>query len=112
VGQDSGDVVAIMNEGYNFDGVQNPGVARLGDAPFNAATTIFSAPNFYGAHGYDPNLPDMSASFYAAGPDIRGAAVIPWMHNIDVAPTIRRILGVRPDKTVDGQAQTRILLKQ
>src|SRR5262249_6375769 len=76
VGQDSGDVVAIMNEGYNFDGVQNPGVARLGDAPFNAATTILSAPNFYGAHGYDPTLPDMSASFYAAGPDIRGGAVI------------------------------------
>jgi hypothetical protein len=109
VGQDSGDVVAIMAEGYNFDGVQTPGVARLGDAPFDAATTIFSAPNFYGAHGYDPNLLSMSASFYAAGPDIRGGVVIPWMHNIDVAPTILRILRVKPDKTVDGMALTRIL---
>jgi hypothetical protein len=109
VGQDSGDVVAIMAEGYNFDGVQTPGVARLGDAPFDAATTIFSVPNFYGAHGYDPNLLSMSASLYAAGPDIRGGVVIPWMHNIDVAPTILRILRVKPDKTVDGMALTRIL---
>ena len=27
--------------------------------------------NFYGAHGYDPLLPNMSAIFIAAGPDIR-----------------------------------------
>src|SRR5262249_2816572 len=109
VGQDSGDVVAIMDVGYNFDGVQTPGVARLGDPPFDPATTFLSAPNFYGAHGYDPNLSVMSATFYAAGPDIRDGAVIPWMHNIDVAPTILRILGVKPDRTVDGKALMRIL---
>ncbi len=59
---------ALMAPGYNFDGVQNPGVARQGDAPFNAATTALSMPNFYGAHGHDPELPVMSATFIAAGP--------------------------------------------
>jgi hypothetical protein len=109
IGQDSGDIFAIMSEGYNFDGTQTPGVARLGDAPFDAATSIFSVPNFYGAHGYDSDLISMSASFYAAGPDIRNGVVIPRMRNIDVAPTIMSILGVKPDETADGTALAQIL---
>ena len=51
----------------------------------------------------------MSASFYAAGPNIRDDEVIKRMHNIDVAPTIMRILGVKPDETVDGKALKDIL---
>jgi predicted AlkP superfamily pyrophosphatase or phosphodiesterase len=74
IGQDFGDVFALMAPGYNFDGIQNPGVARLGDTPFNAATTMLSMPNFYGAHGHDPELPVMSATFIAAGPQIRKEA--------------------------------------
>ena len=53
IGQDFGDVFAQLAEGYNFDGIQSPGVARQGDPAFNAATTVFSVPNFYGAHGHD-----------------------------------------------------------
>ncbi|QPF89185.1 alkaline phosphatase family protein [Bradyrhizobium commune] len=107
IGQDFGDVFALMAPGYNFDGVQNPGVARLGDAPFNAATTTLSMPNFYGAHGHDPELPVMSATFIAAGPDIQ-KTTIRRMHNLDVAPTIMRILGVRPHD-VDGEVLHEIL---
>ena len=33
IGQDFGDVFVMLAEGYNFDGIQNPGVARLGDLP-------------------------------------------------------------------------------
>ena len=51
----------------------------------------------------------MSASFYAAGPNIRDDEVIKRMRNIDVAPTIMRILGVKPDETVDGKALKDIL---
>ena len=65
IGQDSGDVFAVLRLGYNFDGIQTPVVQRLGDA--QAATPFLSVPNFYGAHGYDPRLPDMSAIFFAAG---------------------------------------------
>jgi predicted AlkP superfamily pyrophosphatase or phosphodiesterase len=102
IGQDFGDVFALMAPGYNFDGIQNPGVARLGDAPFNAATTMLSMPNFYGAHGHDPELPVMSATFIAAGPQIREETTIRHMRNIDVAPTIMQILGATPHH-VDGE---------
>ena len=107
IGQDFGDVFALMAPGYNFDGFQNPGVARLGDAPFNAATTTLSMPNFYGAHGHDPELPVMSATFIAAGPQIR-EKTIRRMRNIDVAPTITHILGVKPHQ-VDGEVLHEIL---
>ena len=108
IGQDFGDVFALMAPGYNFDGIQNPGVARLGDAPFNAAMTTVSMPNFYGAHGHDPELPVMSATFIAAGPQIREETTIRRMHNVDVAPTIMRILGVTPPQ-LDGKALQEIL---
>lgn len=31
IGQDAGDVFALLAPGYNFDGTQNPVVIRLGD---------------------------------------------------------------------------------
>jgi predicted AlkP superfamily phosphohydrolase/phosphomutase len=100
IGQDYGDVFAILTTGYNFDGVQSPVVQRLGD-PASTAPAL-SVSNFYGAHGYDPELRDMGALFYAAGPDIKQGAQFE-IHNIDLAPTIARILNVKPDKTVDGR---------
>jgi predicted AlkP superfamily pyrophosphatase or phosphodiesterase len=107
IGQDFGDVFALMAPGYNFDGIQNPGVARFGDAPFNATTTMLSMPNFYGAHGHDPELPVMSATFIAAGPQVREGP-IRRMRNIDVAPTIMQILGVKP-RQADGKVLHEIL---
>jgi len=65
-------------------------------------------PNFYGAHGHDPELPVMSATFIAAGPQIREETTIPRMRNIDVAPTIMQILGVTPHQ-VDGEVLHAIL---
>ncbi|MBV9991516.1 MAG: alkaline phosphatase family protein [Alphaproteobacteria bacterium] len=109
IGQDTGDVFAMMAEGYNFDGTQSPGVARKGDPAYDSATSVFSAPNFYGAHGHDPNGPNMSASFFAAGPNIRHNVAVRRMRNIDVAPTIETILGVKPAATVDGNALTQIV---
>jgi len=109
IGQDFGDVFAQLAEGYNFDGIQTPGVARLGDPPFNAATTALSVPNFYGAHGYDSELKSMSATFLAAGPMIRHHKTVFRVHNIDVAPTIMHLLGVRPGDDVDGRVLEEIL---
>ncbi|WP_265275339.1 alkaline phosphatase family protein [Nostoc sp. KVJ3] len=100
VGQDTGDVFAIMKEGYNFDGTQNPVVTRLGDTD----NSVFSLPNFYGAHGYDPKIPNLSAIFYAAGPDINRRGNIGTIRNIDIAPTINSLLGVPSASTVQGQA--------
>jgi predicted AlkP superfamily pyrophosphatase or phosphodiesterase len=93
----------MMDVGYNFDGIQSPGVARLGDAPFAAATTVFSTPNFYGAHGHDPDIDEMSATFLAEGHDFRKHKTVSAVRNIDVAPTIMSILGVAPSPKVDGR---------
>jgi hypothetical protein len=66
---------------------------------------VSSQPNFYGAHGYDPMLENMSAIFYAAGPNVTHSATpIPIMANMDIAPTIMRMLGVPPEISVEGRA--------
>jgi predicted AlkP superfamily pyrophosphatase or phosphodiesterase len=99
IGQDFGDVFAMLTSGYNFDGAQSPVVQRLGDPV--AASPVLQVPNFYGAHGYDPKLKDMGAIFFAAGPEvIPGQRVT--IQNVSLAPTIARILGVKPDSTVQG----------
>jgi hypothetical protein len=101
IGQDSGDVYALLTVGYNFDGAQSPVVIRQGDPV--AAVPVLSVPNFYGAHGHDPSIPEMSAVFFAAGPDIR-AGRLTRARNIDVAPTVARLLDVELGPTVDGTA--------
>jgi phosphodiesterase/alkaline phosphatase D-like protein/predicted AlkP superfamily pyrophosphatase or phosphodiesterase len=102
IGQDTGDVFALLKTGYNFDGTQTVPVIRKGDTT-PAATAVLSVPNFYGAHGYDPTLPDMKAIFYAAGPDIVQQP-LGSVRNIDIAPTIEKILDVTPAATVNGKA--------
>ena len=106
IGQDSGDVLALMAEGYNFDGTQVPAVIRLGDT---ATANPYSVPNFFGAHGHDSELRSMSAIFYAAGPDLKQGQRLKAMRNIDVAPTILDLLGFAPAPTVDGRSLTSIL---
>jgi hypothetical protein len=101
IGQDSGDVLALLSSGYNFDGTQNPVVIRQGDPA--STMPILSVPNFYGAHGYDPLLSSMIAIFYAAGPGV-GRGILPRVRNVDIAPTIANILGVPPALTVHGRA--------
>jgi arylsulfatase A-like enzyme len=62
---------------------------------------VYSIAGYYGTHGYDSELPSMSAIFYAAGPSF-ARATLDRVHNIDVAPTVLAILGVPPAPTVDG----------
>lgn len=93
---------ALLTVGYNFDGIQSPVVIRQGDpVPAPPAAPILSLPNFYGAHGYDPTLPNLSSIFYAAGPNI-GQGVLPLAHNVDVVPTVAAMLGVQTYEAVDG----------
>jgi predicted AlkP superfamily pyrophosphatase or phosphodiesterase len=101
IGQDSGDVFAMMRPGYNFDGVQTPVVIRKDDPVVQ--NPVLSLPNFYGAHGHDPNISDMSAIFFAAGPDI-GRGTLRQIQTVDVAPTILKLLSVAAPSTMDGKA--------
>ena len=100
IGQDTGDVFALLTESYNFDGIQTPVVPRLGET---SSSPVLTVPNFFGAHGYDPNLPNMSAIFYAAGPDLE-RGILDKVHNIDIAPTILHLLNVEPASTVQGES--------
>jgi hypothetical protein len=108
IGQDPGDVFALMAEGYNFDGTQTPPVARLGD--LGPAADVYSVPNFYGAHGHASDLPSMSAILYAAGPSLKKKKVA-VVRNIDIAPTVLEILNVDPAPTVDGTVIRGVLKK-
>ena len=74
---------------------------RLGDPV--VGNPVLSVANFYGAHGYDPNITDMSAIFFAAGPDI-GRGTLRQIQTVDVAPTILKLFGVEAPGTVDGKA--------
>jgi arylsulfatase A-like enzyme len=67
------------------------------------ANPVLSVPNFYGAHGFDPNILNMSAIFFAAGPDI-GRGTLRQIQTVDNAPTILKLLGVEAPSTVDGKA--------
>jgi hypothetical protein len=104
IGQDSGDVYATLSLGYNFDGTQAPVVVRMGDEPTTPPNLrVLSLPNFYGAHGYDPQLQEMSAIFFAAGPNVCKQE-LKEVSNIDIVPTVLALLGVEPADTVQGRA--------
>jgi hypothetical protein len=91
----------MLRTGYNFDGVQTPVVIRKDDPV--VGNPILSVSNFYGVHGYDPNISNTSAIFFAAGPDI-GRGTLRQIQTVDVAPTILKLLGVAAPDTVDGKA--------
>jgi alkaline phosphatase D len=71
-------------------------------APF-----VGSAKPDIGAHGWDPaRVPDMKATFIAAGPDIRPGAQLPPFENVDLYPLVAHILGLDishlPTGAIDG----------
>jgi predicted AlkP superfamily pyrophosphatase or phosphodiesterase len=49
-----------------------------------------------GAHGYDPQAPDMAAMFVAAGPAFRAGVRLPAFDNVDVYPLAMHLLGLQP----------------
>ena len=76
---------------------------RPGSGLFYFCSVCGLLPNFYGAHGYDPHLKEMSALFIASGPSVCEDE-LEGVRQIDVAPTILAILGVPPADTVQGRA--------
>ncbi len=61
-----------------------------------------------GNHGYLRSMPDMQAIFVAWGAGIRSGAKLKQVRNIDIAPTVARLLGLEM-KNVDGRVLTEIL---
>jgi predicted AlkP superfamily pyrophosphatase or phosphodiesterase len=79
-----GDLVLAARGGYAF------GLEAEGD------DLVVARPNpDAGAHGFLSTEPKMNAIFVASGAGIKDGARVPTIDNIDVAPTMARILGVR-----------------
>ena len=58
-----------------------------------------------GAHGVDPEYPDMQVIFRACGPDFKTGYKAPEKFvNVDVYPLLAHLLGIRPEKT-DGKLE-------
>ena len=94
----SGDVVVVLRPPYQFDAA-TPGV-RI----------AFS--QFFGQHGYLPDLVDladnvnMHATFIAGGPGIKKQAPVAGIRQIDVAPTIAYMLGIPGPQNARGKILT------
>ncbi len=59
-------------------------------------------PPIAGMHGYDPRkMPQMRASFFAAGPDIVEGKIVASFENVNLYPWMARMLGLTPPRT-DG----------
>ena len=59
-------------------------------------------PPTIGMHGFDPRkMPEMKASFFAAGPDLAVGKTVAPFENVNLYPWIAHFLGLHPPKT-DG----------
>jgi predicted AlkP superfamily pyrophosphatase or phosphodiesterase len=57
-----------------------------------------------GTHGYDPEMKDMHATFYAWGPGIKNGMTISSFENVHVYPLVCRLLGLKYSHKIDGKA--------
>ena len=61
-----------------------------------------------GSHGYDPDSKDMGAIFFALGRGVPKGVRIGAIRQVDVAPTVARLLGVAPPRDSVGVAVSQI----
>jgi predicted AlkP superfamily pyrophosphatase or phosphodiesterase len=91
------DFVLLTSPGYNFI------EATSGDV-------VGSAGGHKGSHGHDPSPTFMHATFVAAGAGIKPGVKLDLIRNVDVAPTIARLMGLSM-KDVEGRVLDEILVK-
>jgi predicted AlkP superfamily pyrophosphatase or phosphodiesterase len=96
---------------------ENPGIGDLILYPksghsFSSAATgaagVGPAVNYAGSHGYFNGDPELDGIFVASGAGIRKAVRLDRIRNLDVAPTIARLLGLDLGP-VDGRVLEEIL---
>jgi predicted AlkP superfamily pyrophosphatase or phosphodiesterase len=88
-------LVLTTNPGYSFAGeVKGP--------------AIEATEGLKGSHGHDPAPAYMHATFIAAGAGIKPGVKLDLIKNVDVAPTVARLLGIDLPN-VDGRVLNEIL---
>lgn len=55
-----------------------------------------------GDHGFDPADPEMAAVFVASGPAFKANQRLAPFDNVDVAPLVRKLIGLPADRSLDG----------
>jgi predicted AlkP superfamily pyrophosphatase or phosphodiesterase len=63
---------------------------------------IPDGPSYRGMHGFLPEHADMRATFIASGPRVKSGVRIEHMSNLEVAPTLARLLGI-PFTSAQGE---------
>jgi predicted AlkP superfamily pyrophosphatase or phosphodiesterase len=69
--------------------------------PKKYAYRMQQPPTTRGSHGYDPDLPQMRATFIASGPAFGHGVQLPVFDNVDVYPLLMRLLQL-PAEANDG----------
>lgn len=90
------DLILFAGLGYAF------GDTAAGALPFQ------DKPERSGTHGHDPNIPELHATFVAWGEGIKPGSRLGEISNLDVAPTIAKLLGIA--YRADGKVLTKILV--
>lgn len=91
-----GDLILFAAEGYAFR------------KEVTGEEVVVPAVNYGGTHGYPASDPELDGIFIAHGPNIKPGTVVDRVSNLDVAPTLARIMGLTLPE-VDGRAIEEIL---
>lgn len=59
-------------------------------------------PTSIGKHGFDNDMPDMQATFYAWGPAFKEGMIINSFENVHIYPLLAKVLGLSYGHKVDG----------
>jgi predicted AlkP superfamily pyrophosphatase or phosphodiesterase len=91
-----GEFVLVAKDGYAFT------------APADMPLVVDAVEGSLGAHGYLTSDPEIQGIFIAAGRGIRPGTRLETVRNIDIAPTVARLLGLDLGR-VDGRLLTDVL---
>jgi predicted AlkP superfamily pyrophosphatase or phosphodiesterase len=94
--QGMGDLILYAKAGYAFQ------------APAVGEEVVAESKNYLGTHGYPSDDPELDGVFLAWGYGIKPVAKLGRMANLDIAPTLAAILGVKLPE-VEGRVLTEIL---
>lgn len=92
----AGDFTLVAKDGYYFND------SAAGEDVVGPAT------GYGGTHGYPASDPDMDGIFIASGAQIKKGVTLPRVRNLDLAPTIARILSIDLPEA-EGRVLTEIL---
>jgi predicted AlkP superfamily pyrophosphatase or phosphodiesterase len=96
-GDQMGVLFVTPKEGYAFT------------APAVGDVVVDAGEGSLGAHGYPASDPDLSALFIASGAGIRRGVTLDVIDNVDVAPTMAELLGLKLEN-VEGRVLSAILV--